>query len=374
MKILHTADIHIGVQFKNLGEKGSEQRRQIKDTFVKVIDTAVSEKVDLVLISGDIFDSNIQAQREIDCFVEQLRKLENKDITTFLIGGTHDYLSEKSALRRCKFGEIFKSVYLLDDNMPFVRLSRLDLTVYGFSLPSNKGTKSPVQMLSKEGRSTYNVGMVHGSFDIGKVGKDDWVFTADDIEDSGLNYIACGHWHSYFEVPTKKTKAVYSGSPELIALGESDSGNIVMVNIDGSGKTTFEKKRTGRRSYQKVQFDGEKAFSGDTLAIELAKAADPNLILDVDITGLVSVENKKNIDAVIDELAGKYFRLKINDNTHLKLDSINMADYPETLTAGRFVRIMQTKINSTGSEEQKSLYEASLQLGLALLSGKEILK
>lgn len=374
MRILHTADIHIGIQFKNLCEKGSEQRRQIKDTFVKVIDTALSEKVDLVLISGDIFDSNRQAQKEIDFFVEQLRKLNNKDIPVFLIGGTHDPVSNESVLRRCRTDGELKNVYLFDDNLPFVRLPGLDLTVYGFSLPSNKGTKSPVKMLSKDGRSTYNVGIIHGSFDIGKVGKDDWVFNADEIENSGLNYIACGHWHSYFEIPTKKTKAVYSGSPELIALGESDSGNIVLVNIDSSGKTTFEKKRTGRRSYKKIRIDAEKAFSGDILVKELVKMTDPDLILDIDLIGLVSVDNKNNIDAVLDDLDGKFFRLKINDNSHLKLDSINMADYPETLTAGRFIRIMQEKIGSASSEEQRSLYEGAFQLGLALLSGKEILK
>ncbi len=371
MKLLHTADVHIGAAFKGLGEKGREQRRQIRETFRKVIETALSEKVDLVLIAGDLFDGNVQGKDDIDFVVEQLRRLG--DTPACLIGGTHDYIGANSALKKCGFDESARNVRLLDSDRPFVRFDDLDLTVYGFSLTSNKGRRNPVKDLSAEGRSRFNVGMVHGSFDTGQVDRDDWVFTAQDIEASGLNYLACGHWHSYFDIPTKRTRALYPGSPELIAIDQKDSGNIVIVNIDQAGAVRTDKRKVGRRRYEKLSLDAEMAFAGDNLKQELSKRADPDLIMDVEISGMVDLEGKRDLDNLVEDLEDRFFRLRIVDNSHIKLGAIDPSRYPENVTIGKFVRLMQERIASSEGPE-KATAENALELGVALLSGKEVLK
>ncbi len=376
MKFLHTADIHIGARFQGLGARGKEQRKQIKDTFKKVIDTAIAENVDAVLISGDLFDSNIQGQNDIDFVVEQFKRLESKDIPVCLIGGTHDFISSNSVLKKAKLNEVLKNTYLLDKYKPFIKLDNLDLTVYGVSLTSNKSPKSPLKDLPKDGKSKFSVGMVHGSFDTGQVDKDDWVFTSGEIESNGLNYLACGHWHSYFEIPTKKVKALYPGSPELIAIDQKDSGNVVIVEIDPSGKVKTEKKKVGKRKYEKFVVDAEKAFKGDYLKIELSKRANPDLILDVEINGMINIEVKVQVKVqeIMEELEDRFFRLRIKDNSHIKLDEIDSSKYPENVTIGKFVRAIQEKIERAENEGQKGIAEEALQLGVALLSGKEVLK
>jgi len=374
MKLLHTADIHIGAGFQGLGTRGKEQRRQIKDTFKRVIDTAISERVDVVLVSGDLFDSNVQGQNDIDFVVEQFKKLENKNIPVCLIGGTHDFICSNSVLKKAKFSDILKNTHLLDKDNPFVKFDDLDLTVYGVSLTSNKSPKSPLRDFPQDGKSKLNVGMVHGSFDTGQVDKDDWVFTSGEIESNGLNYLACGHWHSYFEIPTKKVRALYPGSPELIAIDQKDSGNVVLVDIDASGKVKTEKKKIGKRKYERLVLDAERTFKGDTLKIELAKRADPDLIMDVEITGMVDLELKKEVDVLVEELEDKFFRLRVKDSSHIKLGEIDPSKYPESVTIGKFVRAMQEKIHAAGTDEDKAIAEGALQLGVALLSGKEVLK
>jgi exonuclease SbcD len=56
VKILHTADIHLGAKFSGLGNKATSQREQLRTTFKNVIATAVNERVNIVLIAGDLFD------------------------------------------------------------------------------------------------------------------------------------------------------------------------------------------------------------------------------------------------------------------------------------------------------------------------------
>jgi exonuclease SbcD len=371
MKFLHTADVHIGAGFKGLGNRGKEQRRQIRETFKKVIDTALSEKVDLVLIAGDLFDSNLQGQDDTDLVIEQFKRL--KDIPVCLIGGTHDLIGPNSVLKKCRFNEILENAHLLDKDKPFMIFNDLELTVYGVSLASNKGRRSPLKDLPSEGRSKFNIAMVHGSYDTGRVEKDDWVFSSEEIESSGLNYLACGHWHSYFEIPTKKTKALYPGSPEWIAIDQTDSGNIVIVQMDASGSIRTEKRKIGKRRYEKLVLDADKAFSGDALKIALSKKTDPDLIMDVEISGMVDLEIKNDLGPLFEELEDKFFRLRFVDNSHIKLGEIDPSKYPENVTIGKFVRLMQEKIRSA-KEAERSIAEESLELGVALLSGKEVLK
>ncbi len=59
LKVLHTADIHLGAKFSGLGNKGASQREQLRATFKKVISTAINEKVNIVLIAGDKADRNV---------------------------------------------------------------------------------------------------------------------------------------------------------------------------------------------------------------------------------------------------------------------------------------------------------------------------
>ena len=102
-KILHTADIHLGRKFPGLGEKGVSQREQVRSTFKNIVILAVDEKVDLVLIAGDLFDSNQQPQRNIDLVTEQLKLLEKNNIPVCLIPGTHDRFDSSSIYRKVNF-------------------------------------------------------------------------------------------------------------------------------------------------------------------------------------------------------------------------------------------------------------------------------
>lgn len=58
IKILHTADLHLGRSFASLRDKAREHRRQLLKTFEKIIELAIRENVSLILIAGDLFDSN----------------------------------------------------------------------------------------------------------------------------------------------------------------------------------------------------------------------------------------------------------------------------------------------------------------------------
>ena len=85
MKFSHIADVHIGAwrdpKMKILGE----------EAFIKSIDLSIQEKVDFVLIAGDLFNTAIPSIDGIKLVIKKLQELKDNNIPVYYIAGSHDY-------------------------------------------------------------------------------------------------------------------------------------------------------------------------------------------------------------------------------------------------------------------------------------------
>jgi hypothetical protein len=101
--------------------------------------------------------------------------------------------------------------------------------------------------------------------------------------------------------------------------------------------------------------------------------ADPHLMLQITLTGLTDLGTVLDIDALEQELAPAFYHLTCADQSHPQIEAISAEDYPEELVIGRFARLMQERIEQVESESERRRAEQALQLGIALLEGKEVL-
>src|SRR5690606_36976975 len=85
MKILHTSDWHIGKQLHKYDL--SEDLNYFFNWLVNFIKT---EKIDVLLVSGDIFDQANPSQAAFKQYYDLLKKLINRDCKIILTGGNHD--------------------------------------------------------------------------------------------------------------------------------------------------------------------------------------------------------------------------------------------------------------------------------------------
>ena len=85
MKFVHLADCHID------GYRDSRLSRLNFDNFVYVVDYAIKEQVNFILLAGDLFNTalpRIDALKEVTF---QLKRLQQKNIPVYLIPGSHDF-------------------------------------------------------------------------------------------------------------------------------------------------------------------------------------------------------------------------------------------------------------------------------------------
>jgi DNA repair exonuclease SbcCD nuclease subunit len=370
LKILHTADIHLGAKFSGLGNKGASQREQLIVTFKNVIATAVSEKVDIVLIAGDLFDSNQQAQRNIDLVMEQFNLLGSNNIPICLIPGTHDSLDSSSIYRKVDFeGKCPNLKIFTDENMSCKEYPSLDLTVYGKPNLSNRSSVSPLKGLRRSTSSKFHIGMAHGSLYIpDKIAEDDHVFRLEEVKTAGMDYLALGHWHRVYRCPTE-SPAWYPGPPEWIP-GQTEKGEVLMVSISVAGEVEVEPKKLGLLDYDEVEIDMNEIQDLAMLKSRISERASQNLIRKVTLKGLRDVEFIVNPEELESELGEKLFHLGVMDKSHPK--SRDITEGEERLIANRFIRLMKGQIEGLEGEE-KDIAENALQYGMALLDGKEVL-
>ena len=384
LRLLHTADVHLGARHADLGDRAATQRERQFAAFVATIDLALGEKVDLVLIAGDLFDSNVQPKRSVERAASQLQRLVDARIRLVIAPGTHDVYDRASIYRAYDLAAMAGAVgsdlvTVLDPDHPDVHLKSLDVVVHGRCFATKRAPHSPLRGLdtSKDDRATWHVGLLHAALAIeGKTDGDEVVITTDEIAATHLDYLALGHWHSTTKGKAGRTPYAYSGAPEPIALDQDGAGNALLVTldeVDGKKTVTVEERRVGRTRVEKVQLDAATVGSQPSLVSKLAERADQDLVLDVEIIGVKPDELDVHVDEVETELADRFLKVRVRDRSVAPLPEGPVVSADTVL--GAFIRDLEAQIAEAEARDDEATSNElrdSLRLGRLLLSGTEV--
>jgi len=388
LRLLHTADVHLGARHADLGEQAAAQRERQFAAFKAAVDLAIAERVDIVLIAGDLFDSNTQPRRSVERVAAELKRLVAAKIRTVVIPGTHDVYDRASLYRVHDLATMAGStvdddlVTVLTPDRPSVHLKACDVVVHGPVFATKRAPYSPLRDLKvTPGEvATWSVAMVHGSLAIpDRTDRDEVVVTRAEIEASGLDYLALGHWHSAQQGKAGSTTYAYSGAPEPVAVTQDGAGKVLLIALDevaGVRSVTIEERTVGRTRFEKLDVDASTLADQPELVKLLAARADPDLVLDVRLTGVRPDELDVSTDEVEDQLKGNFLKVRVRDASVPALTKGNLPS-PDTIP-GAFIRDVEGRIAELEAEgSEPAIAEATelrdvLRLGRLLLAGHEV--
>ena len=393
LRIIHTADVHLGARHDDLGEQAAAQRERQFAAFVAAIDLALAEKVDLFLIAGDLFDSNVQPRRSVERVAAQLRRLAESRIRTVIIPGTHDCYDRSSIYRAYDLKALAGStpdddfVTVLHPELPSVHLPACDVVIHGPVFATKRAPHSPLRDLGASTHAagaTWRIGMVHGSIAIpGKTDRDEVVVTTDEIAATNLDYLALGHWHSAQQGKAGTVTYAYAGAPEAVALDQDRAGKVLLVELDGAGETRtvrVAEHQVGRTRFEKLDLDASSIVSQPALVETFARKGDADLVLDARIVGVRPDELDLSLEEVETALGSAFLKVRVRDRS-LPAMTEGALPPPDTI-AGAFIRDLESRIaelesapgtdsGDSGAEEAAELRDA-LRLGRLLLAGHEV--
>jgi DNA repair protein SbcD/Mre11 len=386
LRVLHTADVHLGARHADLGDHAAAQRERQFAAFKATVDLAIAEKIDILLIAGDLFDSNTQPKRSVERVAAELARLAEAKVRTVIVPGTHDVYDRSSIYRAYDLAALAGQapdddfVTVLTPDRPDVVLSACDVVVFGPVFAQKRAPHSPLRNLKTAGeaRATWRIGMVHGAVAIpGKTDGDDVVVTPAEIGGTGLDYLALGHWHSTHQGKAGGVTWAYSGAPEPMALDQDGAGKVLLVTLEevaGGGRSvTVEPRQVGRTRFEQLSVDAGVVASQPELVEQLRKRASPDLVLDVRITGVRPDELDLDPSEVERQLKDGFLRLRVRDVATPALTAGTLPS-PDTI-AGSFIRDVEGRIaelEAADKTQEAAELRDVLRLGRLLLAGHEV--
>jgi DNA repair protein SbcD/Mre11 len=384
LRLVHTADVHLGARHADLGDQAAAQRERQFAAFSATVDLAVREKVDLFLIAGDLFDSNTQPRRSVERVGAELKRLGTARIRTVVIPGTHDVYDGSSIYRTYDLPTLSGSladedlVTVLTPDRPSVHIPSCDAVVHGRVFATKRAPHSPLAGLEeRDERARWQIGMVHGSIAIpGRTDGDEVVVTKEEIGATQLDYLALGHWHSAQQGRAGSVTWAYAGAPEPVAVDQDRAGKALLVTLreaNGATVVSVEEHQVGRTRFDRFEVDAATVMSQPALAAQLAERADPDLVLDVRLVGIRSDDLDIDTNELEAQLRPSFHRVRIRDVSVAPLTD-GVLPSADTI-AGAFIRDIEgriTTLEAAGQADEAAELRDVLRLGRLLLAGHEV--
>ena len=273
MKFIHFADSHLDSPFRGLSFLPSKEFNQIyqaaDQSLTRIVDLALAEKVDLVLIAGDTFDSAKPSPRSQLFFAQQIKRLTDAQIQVVMIFGNHDHMRREDLL--VNQSPYFKLLGANEavEKATFKTKDNFNYDVVGFSYLNNHITEDKIpDFPGKE--HNYTFGLMHAQEKEADSRKNVYApFTVSEVQALNYDYFALGHIHARRNL-SEKPWIVYSGNIQGRHINEMGAKGCYLGVIDeNTKKTSIEFKTTGPILWQGVQVELDTQISKADLQNEI---------------------------------------------------------------------------------------------------------
>lgn len=362
IKILHTADIHIGAAESFLGAAADARRFETLITFEKIIDLAKTEAVDLIAIAGDLFDSNTVEERLITAVLTKIADVT--PIKVVFSAGNHDPLSAESPFLNRSLPQ---NLYVLGLRDECITFPDINTKVYGRSFEHNclAGEES---FSLKADNDFINIMVQHGELK-SDLNSDYNAITPKFVKNSGMDYIALGHVHKRTEIGRiDGTSFAYCGCPEGQGFDELDEKGIYIGEI---GKNYCDLKFTpiSKRLHIEEKVDVSNCKDNSEIAAKALKQLKnaygegyKENLYKIELTGAIAEETEIITTEILSRLKDELYFVKLKNSTELLIDYDTLSKEP-TLK-GIFVKKMLEKEAEVETAEEKAIVRKALSLGL----------
>ncbi|MEC9309932.1 MAG: exonuclease SbcCD subunit D [Chloroflexota bacterium] len=297
MKIIHFSDLHIGVENYGRIDPDTGLSTRLNDflsSFDQVVSYAVGEKVDLVILAGDVYKGRDPSQTHQREFAKRLSTLSRYNIPTFILVGNHDL---PNTTTRANAVEIFPTldvpnVYVgdkLETHLIKTRSGLLQILSVPWprrggilSREESKGMSIDEVRQEIESRMTVAIAQqsaaldpnipailtAHATVNGATVGTErsmmlgqDHILLVSALQKPQIDYVALGHIHKHQILRKDTPMVVYSGSLERVDFSEElDAKGFCVIDIDpllpqGLRVTDFEFHSVSARPFVSIDVE-----------------------------------------------------------------------------------------------------------------------
>ncbi|MBD3212671.1 MAG: hypothetical protein GF311_08680 [Candidatus Lokiarchaeota archaeon] len=385
--VIHTADFHLDPPMTKYLNKDKVRRKDFLKNFNALVDFALKERPDIVLISGDLFDSINPRNPVRKHVIEKLKELFLKQIKILAIGGNHDMprstenaLSPLSILNTIEYLDFIQPVGQVINSRK-INIDNVNLEIFGESYDVlNTGNRDPLDDLRfPDFNADINIFMVHGNIGLFKYRyPGDYIIKEINIPEQ-IDYVAAGHLHDHLEKTRynpnlgNSTDLIYPGSIEFLSFREDlekPKGFMFLEFAkDGLISKDFIKLKTRPLKAKNISINLNDENINQKVLDEIKPLENPELILKIILEGKIRTDQIPSIKTakLLEFGDDLFFKLFLDNYNKLSFESseLILPDKENAKPKDVFIRfsnnLIQKEKNQKVKERLKKAKEISLR-------------
>lgn len=256
-RFIQCGDLHLGTPFKyikSLGKQVDEAvNRATYRSFEAIVDLAIEQQVQAVLITGDIYDSDTHNLESQVRFAYECERLSAHSIPVFLVQGNHD--PAESWLRNIRLPDmvhIFSATQ--SERKALFSKGKVVAYIYGISCSEQNRADNVAQFLKPWADDPFSIGIFHGT--VGSTPDHEVVgpTSLSELTESPMKYWAIGHIHKR-QILHEAPYVVYAGNTQGLHKKEVGAKGCYLVDVSATGQVSMQFQETAPIRFEQVTID-----------------------------------------------------------------------------------------------------------------------
>ncbi|MDB5825078.1 MAG: metallophosphoesterase [Herminiimonas sp.] len=240
MRFIHAADIHLDSPLHGLSTYPDAPaellRNATRRAFEALIDKAIDEEVDFLVIAGDLYDGGWRDHNTGIFFCKEMGRLKKAGIPAFILFGNHDAESEMT-----KKLQMPDNVHLFDTRKPQShKLDHIKVALHGHSYKDKATTHNLVPAYPAPVQGYFNIGVLHTALGGYDAHPNYAPCSVGELHAKGYDYWALGHVHE-FAMWQDESTIIFPGNLQGRHIKEQGPRGAVLVTVADDGGIDAER-------------------------------------------------------------------------------------------------------------------------------------
>ncbi len=254
-RFVHTADLHLDSPLVALALREPALAESLgvatRTALARIVDLCLAERVDALLIAGDLWDGRQTSAKTPRFLKQELIRLAEGGVRTFIIRGNHDALSRATRELDPPPGTV---IFDARPRTETIETPSHTIALHGVSFAEPAAPESLLPLYPAPVPGAFNIGLMHTSLN-GSPGHDTYApCRLADLDAHGYDYWALGHVHRRAEYQGRAT-VVMPGIPQGRDIGEAGASSVTLATLADDGTLTLEERCVAPLRFERLDLD-----------------------------------------------------------------------------------------------------------------------
>jgi DNA repair exonuclease SbcCD nuclease subunit len=338
LRILHTADNHIGISFAQYPDLVRD--RLLEERFSaleRLVATANQRDAHFLVVAGDLFDKQTVTKGQIERAVGMLAKFQGEHV--LVLAGNHDYYEGAEN----KLWRWFRNACEGTCVLPLIEPTTKDfegddfrVRFYACPCPSKHSKEHTIGWVGDTDKESevIHVGIAHGNVEGLGLDAEQRYFnmSEEDMRAAGVHTWLLGHIHVPAPAPGTTGRPLYFmpgiHTPDSVKCNHP--GHAWWIELEANGSCRHEQLSFGGVRFARLKRELRGASEIESLRRECSVLDGPNTVLDLQLSGRLKNEEMADLRNLLNELKAEFLDMKSDMDIAEVLDAAAIsAKFPD---------------------------------------------